>query len=371
MLLVLSLSLFACSSSAPQPRGGTGTAGSSGGGGSADSGGSAGAATAGTSGSAGAGTAGSGAAGTAGTGGAGTSGTAGTSATAGASGSSGGGGGAGSSGGASGGGTGGGNVDAGAVTDGGNFVPTSYTGTPFHGQPLSIPGIIYAADYDKGFSGVAFCRVGAANPPTPATCGTPKFNDWCCGNQARCDQRGNAACPIYRHDDNDPAKNDNCGLSHMNTPEPDNWAATGPTWVVGADGNPTLTGPVATVKTPVPMHADMTTQEDVYISYMYTGQWQNYLVQVKAPGTYSIGGVMGTPGGVKIRFDFGTVGGNQVTTGDMNVPPSPTPETEAYHEWFNVSSMGQVTFPAAGTYLMRFTLVAQQFNPLFFTFSRM
>jgi hypothetical protein len=281
--------------------------------------------------------------------------------------------GAGGSGGASAGNGGASGSDAGVSVDvppGGSFVPAGYTGTPF--KTLTIPGIIYAADYDKGFSGVAFCRVGAAVPPTPATCGTPKFDDWCCGaNNARCDQRGQAACPIYRQDSNDPTMNDNAGISHMNGGEPDNWAATGPTWVVGVDGNPTLTGPTGTVRTPVPYHTDMTTDEDVYISYMFTGQWQDYTVQVMAAGTYAIGGVMGTPPGTQITLDFGTVGGTKVTSGIINVPPSPTPQTEAYHEWFNVSDMGTVTFPAAGTYLMRFTLVAQQFNPLFFTFSKM
>ncbi len=280
---------------------------------------------------------------------------------------------AGASGGASGGDGGAAGSDAAVSVDvpaGGSFVPAGYSGTPF--KTLTIPGIIYAADYDKGFSGVAFCRVGAANPPTPATCGTPKFDDWCCGaNNARCDQRGQATCPVYRQDSNDPTKNDNAGISHMNGGEPDNWAATGPTWVVGADGNPTLTGPTATVRTPLPYHTDMTTDEDVYISYMFTGQWQDYTVQVMAAGTYTIGGVMGTPPGTQITFDFGTVGATKVTSGVINVPPSPTPQTEAYHEWFNVSDMGTVTFPAAGTYLMRFTLVAQQFNPLFFTFSKM
>ena len=53
------------------------------------------------------------------------------------------------------------------------------------------------------------------------------------------------------------------------------------------------------------------------------------------------------------------------------MPPSPTPQTEAYHEWYIVSGMGQVTFPAAGTYLMRFSLLTQQFNPIYFTFSKM
>jgi hypothetical protein len=246
----------------------------------------------------------------------------------------------------------------GNLPDGGNFVPTGYTGTPF--KVLTIPGIIYAADYDKGGASVGFCH--SANVTTVGECaGGIKLNDWCCGNNKGCDQRTQpAACPIYRMDA------DNAGLSHMNAAEPDNWAASGPTWVDGANG-PTLTGPASTVKSPVPQDANTTTEEDVYISYMHTGQWSQYTVHVLAPGTYSIGGVMGTPAGVTISFDFGS----GVTSGTVTVPPSPTPQTEAYHEWFTVSAIGQVTFPAAGTYLMRFSLLTQQFNPLYFTFSKM
>jgi hypothetical protein len=251
-----------------------------------------------------------------------------------------------------------GGVPDGNFPDGGNFVPAGYTGTPF--KTLTIPGFIYAADYDKGGASVGFCH--SASVTTVQDCaGGIKLNDWCCGNNKGCDQRNQpAACPIYRMD------NDNAGLSHMNAAEPDNWAASGPTWVDGANG-PTLTGPASTVKSPVPQHANTTTVDDVYISYMHTGQWSQYTVHVLAPGTYSIGGVLGTPGGVTISFDFG----NGVTSGTVNVPPSPTPQTEAYHEWYTVSAIGQVTFPAAGTYLMRFSLLTQQFNPLYFTFSKM
>ncbi|HEX3853276.1 MAG TPA: hypothetical protein VHW01_20070, partial [Polyangiaceae bacterium] len=63
-----------------------------------------------------------------------------------------------------------------------------------------------------------------------------------------------------------------------------------------------------------------------------------------------------------------------VTSGPIMVPVSPVADCkcpETYHSWNVVSNMGQVTFPAAGTYLMRFTLTASQFNPLYFTFSKM
>jgi hypothetical protein len=103
---------------------------------------------------------------------------------------------------------------------------------------------------------------------------------------------------------------------------------------------------------------------------MYTGQWSQYTVQVLAAGTYAIGGLVAAPAGTTITFDFG----NGVTSGTITVPTSPTdmckcPET--YHSWNVVSNIGTVTFPAAGTYLMKFTLVTQQFNPSYFTFSKM
>jgi hypothetical protein len=365
-LVLLCSLLFACSSS-PARKGtggggqsgsGSGAAGQTGAGGESGSGPGTGGDSAGASGSGGAvATAGSSGGGTAGASGSGASGSgAGGSGTSGTSGGTGGA--SGGSSGSSGNQDGGGSSFDGNFPDGGNFVPAGYTGTPW--KTLTIPGFIYAADYDKGGASVGFCH--SSNVTSVAECANGiKLNDWCCGNNKGCDQRTQpTACPIYRMDA------DNAGLSHMNTAEPDNYAATGPTWVDGPNG-PTLTGPQAMVKSPVPQHANMTTVDDVYISYMHTGQWSQYTVHVLAAGTYSIGGLLGTPGGVTISFDFG----NGVTSGTVMVPPSPTPQTEAYHEWYTVSNIGQVTFPAAGTYLMRFSLLTQQFNPLYFTFSKM
>jgi hypothetical protein len=359
-LVFLCLSLAACGSS---PRSNTGTAGQSGSGGTAGQTGAAGAGQAGT----GTGTSGTGGqnSGTAG-GAAGTGGGAGGTSAGGAGGAATGGSGAGGTAGGTGGGAAGtSDQDAGPVFDGnfpggGNFLPTGYTGTPFNNKTLTVPGFIYSADYDTGGASVGFCH--SANVTTVAGCaGGIKLNDWCCGNMKLCDERTQpTVCPIYRMDA------DNAGLSHLNNAEPDNWAASGPTWVDGTDG-PTLTGAASTVKTPIPYDQNMTTEQDVYISYMHTGQWSQYTVHVLAAGTYSIGGVMGTPGGVTISLDFG----NGVTSGTIMVPPSPTPQTEAYHEWYTVSNIGQVTFPAAGTYLMRFNLLTQQFNVLYFTFSKM
>ncbi len=358
-VLVVGAALAACSSSS---RNTTGTAGSAGGAGSGGAGGSAPTGSAGDVGTAGGGTAGASASAGAGGAMAGASGgTAGVSG--GGAGASGGSGGAsGGGGGASGGGAGASGGDGGVLDasfpDGGVFVPADYAGVPF--KTLTIPGIIYAADYDKGGAGVGFCHSSGVTGAA-ACAGGIKLNDWCCGNNKGCDERTQPTmCPIYREDA------DNAGLSHMNAAEPDNWAASAPTWTDGANG-PALTGAASTVMTPVPQDANTTMTEDVYISYMHTGQWSQYTVHVIAAGTYSIGGVFGTPAGVTISFDFG----NGVTSGTVTVPPSPTPQTEAYHEWYTVSAIGQVTFPAPGTYLMRFSLLTQQFNPLYFAFSKM
>jgi hypothetical protein len=350
--LLLCLPIAACSSdpSAPHPTpGGAGAA--AGGASSAGQGNAAGASTAGAGSSAGGAAAGAsdgGAGATAGApGGAGAS-------TGGDTGSAG-------SGGASGG-AGGTNGAAGSAGSAGAGVPPGYAGTPF--KVLTIPGFIYAADYDKGGAGVGYCRVGAANPPSVATCMTAKINDWCCGTQKGCDERNQpTVCPIYRQD------LDNAGLSHMNTGEPDRYSVASPTWVAGANG-PTLTGPAVAAGGDVLQHANTTTPDDTYLSYTYTGQWQQYTVQVASAGSYTIGGEMASPDGTTIRFDFG--GG--ISTGVMTVPTSPTANCkcpETYHSWNIVNNIGSVTFPAAGTYLMRFTLLTQQFNPLFFTFTKM
>jgi hypothetical protein len=250
------------------------------------------------------------------------------------------------------------NIDAGLPPGAVNMVPAGYTGMPF--KTLTIPGIIYSADYDTGGAGVAFCHSGTATGAAACANGID-LNDWCCGTMKGCKETA-PACPIYR--------TDNAGLSHMNLGEPDKYASDGPTWVIGADGSPSLTGPMVTAGTAVPQNANSTSDYDAYISYMNTSQWSKYTVEVLAAGTYAVGGLMGVPAGTQITLDFG--GG--ATTGPITLPTSPCtwagcPET--YHSWNNVSNVGMVTFTAPGTYVMTFTLVAEQFNPLFFTFSKM
>jgi hypothetical protein len=264
----------------------------------------------------------------------------------------------------------------GAVASGGNnfdggvnMIPAGYTGLPF--ATNTIPGFIYAANYDKGGPRVAFCHSGVATTPAACAAGI-HLTDWCCSatggstTNARCDDRDQhlGPCPLYRPD------TDNAGLSHMNLGEVDTYAAAGPTWAAGPNG-PTPTGPMVAVGTPVPQHANATTADDTYLGYMATGEWSKYTVEVLAAGMYSIGGLMGVPPGTKITLDFG----NGVTSGTIALPASPVTAAcrclEAYHAWTVVSNIGTVTFPAAGTYLMTLTLTAAQFNPLYLTFTKM
>jgi hypothetical protein len=240
-----------------------------------------------------------------------------------------------------------------------NFVPTSYTGKPF--RILTIPGIIYVADYDEGGAGVAFCYSATA---TGAACGNGlTLSDWCCGTMKGCDDRLQPTlCPIYRQD------SDNAGLSHMNA-APDDYAATGPTWISTAQG-PSLTGPVAQAGTPVPQDANATKEQDVYLSHTDSGEWVKYTVQVLQAGKYAVGGFMAVPPTTTFSLTFG----NGITTNTFAVPASPCtwagcPST--FHSWAVLSNLATVTFPVAGTYLMTFTIVNNAANPNYFTFVKM
>jgi hypothetical protein len=272
--------------------------------------------------------------------------------------------------GSSGGGASAGIFDAGLPPGSVNMVPAGYKGAPF--MTNVIPGFLYVANYDTGGPAVAYCHTATGTTPT-ACAGGIKLTDWCCSDcnaqmtGARCDDRSQSlgVCPVYRPD------SDNAGLSHMNLGEVDTYAVAGPTWIPGANG-PTLTGPTVTVGTPVPQHANMTTADDTYLSYTNSGEWQKYTVEVLSAGTYSIGALMGTPPNVTITLDFGI----SVTPVMLAMlPASPVSAAcmcaEAYHAWNPVGSLGTVTFAAAGTYLLTLTLNAGNYNPLYFTFTKM
>jgi hypothetical protein len=219
---------------------------------------------------------------------------------------------------------------AGTSSAGGASIPADYKGTPF--TTLTIPGTIHASDYDRGGAGVAYCH---ANPNN-------------CQDGVKTDDWRPANTPVYRMPTvagamicGGAACNDNAGLCHMNTGEPDNTTA-------GLSVTP----------------------EDVYPCYVATGEWLKFTVQVMAAGTYSVGGFMAVPAGVSITLDFGA----GLSTGPFMLPLSPTdmcrcPET--YHSWETAQNLAMVTFPAAGTYVLTMTVVSQQFNPDTFVFTKM
>jgi hypothetical protein len=232
-----------------------------------------------------------------------------------------------------------------------NAIPAGYTGKPFTvpaGHAMTIPGTIHLADYDLGGVGNIFCHTNVT-PPTAAACGGFNFNDW-----------RPAGTPIYRPVPagdtsgtcNAAACDDNAGLCHMNSGEPDD----DPT------GKPIVPA-------------------DVYPCYTATGEWIKYTVQVLESGTYSVGGLMGAPRPPQndtptVSLDFGTVNGTDITTGVFTVPSSicgmPDPGcTEGYHVWQTDNNMAMVTFPAPGTYVMTFNLVTSYLNPDYFVFTKM
>jgi hypothetical protein len=235
-----------------------------------------------------------------------------------------------------------------------------YAGQPFMGTPQQIPGFIKMANYDTGGAGVAWCHGYPDNCANRVNTG-----DWRGYNGVyRPVAPGDKAC-------GGAGCTDNVGICHMNGGEPDNYASSGPSWIAGADG-PTLTGPMVKLGTNV-------MPQDVYPCYLISPTsgtpspdplWIKFTVQVTEPGTFSIGGFAGVFPGTTFSFDFG--GG--ITSGIVPIPASPTagcncPET--FHSWQMYQNLGSVTVPAAGLYVLTFTLLTHELNPDYFTFTKM
>lgn len=316
-LLLVTLASTGCSEDAPP-----GVSPGTGGGGAAGSG---------VSGLAGGGspttTGGAGAGGTApqagGGGGVSSAGSAAGGASAGSSGAS-----AGGTGGAAAGGAGtGGTLGLGGFGGSVNTLPNDYTGTPF--APLVIPGTINAADYDRGGPNVAWCHdagncgAGTVTGDYPNASGV--YRAPIPANAQVC---GGAACA------------ENVGVCRMNPAKPDN----------------TINGQ------PMPPEA-------TYLCYSVAGEWTKYTVVVAQAGTYAVGGTMAVPQGGGMNLSFG----NGITTGDISLAITSTANSgsgENYHSWDTRPTLGSVTFPAAGTYLMTFTQVGR-FNASSFSFTKM
>ncbi len=145
--------------------------------------------------------------------------------------------------GATGGGTdGGSNTDAIVAVDGPNQVPSTYTGGPFGGTPLKIPGMIQIEDYDTGGSGIAYKVSGNVKG---STCGFTRTDliDLQCTGQA---------------------------------------------------GSPTDQTEGTCAKL----------MGDVYLGYIGTGDWMNYTVTVQEAGTYQISVHSGGSSTPKLMFTF-------------------------------------------------------------------
>ena len=209
-----------------------------------------------------------------------------------------------------------------------NVVPGDYKGTPY--AVLKIPGRINTCDYDRGGPGVGWCHdmgncgAGTVTGDYPQASGvyrTPLPADAKICGGAQCD--------------------DNAGVCRMNPSKPDN----------------TINGQ--------PMPAT-----DTYLCYTTAGMWTKYTVVVEQAGTYAVGGVMAVPpsgGGVNLSF------GDNITTGNLSLAVTPNTNSgsgENFHSWDDRKSLGTVSFPAAGTYVMTLTQVAR-FNADAFTFTKM
>jgi hypothetical protein len=80
---------------------------------------------------------------------------------------------------------------------------------------------------------------------------------------------------------------------------------------------------------------------------------------------------MGVPAGTQFTLDFGGgISTGVITSTGSTVTPA-CKCIEAYHAWQAFANIATVTFPAAGTYVMDFTLNKGNFNPLYWTFTKM
>ena len=209
-----------------------------------------------------------------------------------------------------------------------NTVPGDYKGTPF--AALQIPGKINACDYDRGGAGVAWCHdagnCGAGTVTGDYPAGAAVYRPLLPADAKKC---SGAAC------------DDNVGVCRMNPNKPDN----------------TISGQAMP-------------PADTYLCYSVAGEWTKYTVTVMQAGTYAVGGTMAVPQG-NPAFNISFSG--NITTG--NIPLAITPTTnsgsgENYHSWDTRSTLGMVTFPAAGKYLMTLTQVGR-FNADSFTFTKL
>jgi hypothetical protein len=222
------------------------------------------------------------------------------------------------------GGTGGtdGGVDGGGA-DGSNCIggggsspvnlPVGYTGTPFKGAPLAIPGRINLIDFDNGGSGVGFQMVHTDD------------GIGCAGY----DYRG-APRPTL------------CKTSSL-------------------EGDKYVSGPLAGTQYP------SATTADYYIGAIRPGDWVQITVDVKQAGTYKLGTTWASAGpAIDVKILFNAVQKIEVLRSNTADDAGGT----GYHEWRPDDGVGTVQLDA-GVQLMRFQTVYEHMNFDYVEFSLM
>jgi len=196
-------------------------------------------------------------------------------------------------------------------------VPAGYQGRPFEddyhkaGAP-SIPGILQCALYDLGGEGVTYHDTDAVNH------GSGELN------QAPHHQRGHASPYIWGF-----RKDEGVDISYVKD---------------FADLN----------------HTNLVTPHinQLYIGWTANGEWCNYTVDVKSPGTYQVKALYSFQANT-VTFD---VNGNAAATCKLPVA------TASYHHW-NYAPIGTISFPKGGRQLLTFHYQAGN-NFAYFVFEK-
>jgi hypothetical protein len=183
-------------------------------------------------------------------------------------------------------------------------VPDDYKGKPFedsvyHGGPQVIPGRLQCAYFDFGGEGVAY-HGDVINH------GSGELNQ-------KPDHQRPHATPYFWNF----RKDEHVSVSYTKD---------------FADFNHTG---------PVPFTPDT---NQLYVGWTQDGQWVNYTVNVKTPGTYRIVALY-SHDATAVTFSL-----NHKLASECKLPVA----TEGYHTW-NKAEIGKITFPEAGVQLLTFS----------------
>jgi len=181
-------------------------------------------------------------------------------------------------------------------------LPPGYQGKPFQdayhqaGAP-SIPGIVQCALYDLGGEGVAYHDADSINHGSGELNQQPKH------------QRAHACSYLWEF-----RRNEGVDLSYVK-----DWADLNHTNLVSPHIN------------------------QLYIGWTTNGEWCNYTVDVKSPGTYQVKAFYSYQANT-VSFDL-----NGKLAASCKLPLA----TKNFHEW-NFGNIGVITFPEPGLQLLTF-----------------